>query len=418
MASGQRGLKALAATSYATATIKADRSQHSFKLSLEQFMQKRGAAAIIARGKKMKAANAALFAKLEKRFGVPPGPLIAIWGMETAFGAYMGNQNTISAVATLAYDCRRPEFFTEQLIAALKLVDKGVLSASSQRRHAWRSGADAIPAEECVPVRCRWRWRRHQPQQQGGCTGLDRQVPQPRGLARMAGLIAPARLPTGMPRPSIRKHLPSWPARSTAAADGAPGNSTTRSTSRCGGASPSSSSLPCGWVSNSTWAAAVSGWRWPAARSPMRSMHSSSPGRRTSHHRMALIRRPDFTVVQGMEGKPHGIPSTGPLGPQGVAAFAGHDEFRRPRGSSASSAACASKDAARLVDVALDHGVNLLDTSNAYTTGKSEEAVGEILKGRSDQILVGTESALRHGAGTKRARPVALSHHPCNARPA
>ena len=129
---GARGLKALAATSYATATIKADRNQKSFKLSLEQFMQKRGAATIIARGKKLKSANAALFAKLEKRFGVPPGPLIAIWGMETAFGAYMGSQNTVSAVATLAYDCRRPAFFTEQLIAALKLVDKGVLSSSSK----------------------------------------------------------------------------------------------------------------------------------------------------------------------------------------------------------------------------------------------------------------------------------------------
>ncbi len=129
---GSRGLSALAKTSYATATIKADRSQHSFKLSLEQFMQKRGAATIISRGKKMKASNAALFAKIQKKYGVAPGPLIAIWGMETAFGAYMGNQNTVSAVATLAYDCRRPEFFTEQLISALKLVDKGVLSSSSK----------------------------------------------------------------------------------------------------------------------------------------------------------------------------------------------------------------------------------------------------------------------------------------------
>jgi membrane-bound lytic murein transglycosylase B len=43
-----------------------------------------------------------------------------------------GNQNTVSAVATLAYDCRRTEFFTEQLIAALQLVDRGVLSASSK----------------------------------------------------------------------------------------------------------------------------------------------------------------------------------------------------------------------------------------------------------------------------------------------
>ncbi len=52
--------------------------------------------------------------------------------METAFGNYMGNQNTISAVATLAYDCRRPEFFTEQLYAALKLIDKGILSSGSK----------------------------------------------------------------------------------------------------------------------------------------------------------------------------------------------------------------------------------------------------------------------------------------------
>ena len=55
------------------------------------------------------------------------------------------------------------------------------------------------------------------------------------------------------------------------------------------------------------------------------------------------------------------------------------------------------KDASRLVDIAVEHGVNWLDTSNAYSTGKSEEALGEILKGRSDQILVGTK--VRFGMG-------------------
>ena len=129
---GRKGLAALAGADYSTATIKADRSQRSFKLGLEAFMEKRGAATIVARGKKLKAQNAKLFAKIEKRYGVPPGPLIAIWGMETAFGTYMGKQNTISAVATLAYDCRRPEFFREQLIAALTLVDKGMLSTASK----------------------------------------------------------------------------------------------------------------------------------------------------------------------------------------------------------------------------------------------------------------------------------------------
>ncbi len=127
-----RGLSALASTQYATATIKADRNQKSFKLSLSAFMQKRGAPTIIAQGRKLKKANAALFARIEKKYGVPPGPLLAIWGMETAFGRYGGNQNTVSAVATLAYDCRRTEFFTEQLYAALKLVDRGTLSSSTR----------------------------------------------------------------------------------------------------------------------------------------------------------------------------------------------------------------------------------------------------------------------------------------------
>jgi membrane-bound lytic murein transglycosylase B len=127
-----KGLAALAGTRYATATIYADRHQKSFKLSLAAFMAKRGASTIVSRGRSMKAANAALFASIEKKYGVPAGPLIAIWGMETAFGALSGNQNTISAVATLAYDCRRTDFFTEQLMAALQLIDRGKLSSSAQ----------------------------------------------------------------------------------------------------------------------------------------------------------------------------------------------------------------------------------------------------------------------------------------------
>src|SRR6476659_7663761 len=129
---GAKAISALMGTRYSSGTIAADRSQKSFRLSLDAFIAKRGGAAIAAKGKSLKAANAALFASIEKRFGVPPGPLIAIWGMETGFGAFMGNQNTLSAIATLAYDCRRPEYFTEHLNAALKIVDRGVLSASTR----------------------------------------------------------------------------------------------------------------------------------------------------------------------------------------------------------------------------------------------------------------------------------------------
>ena len=129
---GGAGIAALEQTNYASATIAADRSLHSFKLSLDAFMVKRGAAAIVSRGRGMKQRNAALFASIEQRYGVPAGPLIAIWGMETGFGSQHGNQNMLSSIATLAYDCRRPEYFTDQLYAALKLIDRGTLSASQR----------------------------------------------------------------------------------------------------------------------------------------------------------------------------------------------------------------------------------------------------------------------------------------------
>ena len=129
---GAKGIAALAGTSYATATINADRNMKSFKLSLSAFMQKRGASAIVSQGRGLKAANAGLFASIQKQYGVPAGPLIAIWGMESGFGSSSGNQNVLSATATLAYDCRRSAFFTDQLYAELKLIDRGVLSASSR----------------------------------------------------------------------------------------------------------------------------------------------------------------------------------------------------------------------------------------------------------------------------------------------
>jgi membrane-bound lytic murein transglycosylase B len=129
---GASGISALMATNYASATIAADRGQRSFGLSLDAFLAKRGASTIVSRGRAMKQSHAALFASIEQHYGVPAGPLIAIWGMETGFGSQRGNQNMLSSIATLAYDCRRPEYFTDQLYAALQLIDRGVLSASTR----------------------------------------------------------------------------------------------------------------------------------------------------------------------------------------------------------------------------------------------------------------------------------------------
>ncbi|MDX8432479.1 MULTISPECIES: lytic transglycosylase domain-containing protein [Mesorhizobium] len=129
---GSRGLAALAGATYATRTISADRAIHkAFSGSVEDFMKRRGGAAIISKGRSLKKSNAALFDKIESTYGVPPGVLLAIWGMETGFGASMGNQNTVSAILTLTYDCRRPDYFYPHAIAALKLVDRGTLTSAS-----------------------------------------------------------------------------------------------------------------------------------------------------------------------------------------------------------------------------------------------------------------------------------------------
>jgi membrane-bound lytic murein transglycosylase B len=125
-------IAALMATNYAQATINADRGQRSFSLSLDQFLAKRGAATIVARGRSLKQSQGAMFASIQQRYGVPPGPLIAIWGMETGFGSQHGNQNMLASIATLAYDCRRSAYFTEHLYAALELIDRGALSPAQR----------------------------------------------------------------------------------------------------------------------------------------------------------------------------------------------------------------------------------------------------------------------------------------------
>src|SRR5205814_8609190 len=70
---GAAGLAALAQTNYNTATIAADRGQRSFRLSLDQSLAKRGAAAIVARGRSLRQTHGALFSSIEQRYGVPPG---------------------------------------------------------------------------------------------------------------------------------------------------------------------------------------------------------------------------------------------------------------------------------------------------------------------------------------------------------
>jgi membrane-bound lytic murein transglycosylase B len=128
---GPAGIKALKGASYSKATIGADRNQKSFKYTLAKFMEVRGGKAIAAQGRKRLAKNRAFYDGLRQQYGVDPGVLIAIHGMETGFGNFMGDTNVVSAIATLTWDCRRSDFFRPHLLGALKLVDQGSINSAT-----------------------------------------------------------------------------------------------------------------------------------------------------------------------------------------------------------------------------------------------------------------------------------------------
>lgn len=116
---------ALGSVSYNSEVIRLDRNQKSFRLSLDEFMERRAPASFVKKGQGIIRENAALLGQIEQRYGVPKEILVAIWGMETGFGANSGNMNIFRSLATLAYDCRRSDFFTNELFAALQIVDRG-----------------------------------------------------------------------------------------------------------------------------------------------------------------------------------------------------------------------------------------------------------------------------------------------------
>jgi lytic murein transglycosylase len=130
-------VSALSGVTYDPTVIHLDRSQHSFKLSFKQFYARRVSNAMIRHGRALMQRHRALFDRIEKRFGVPAPVIVAIWGLETNYGANLGARySIIRSLATLAYDCRRTEFFTGQLLDALRIVEEGDLTPS-QLRGGW-----------------------------------------------------------------------------------------------------------------------------------------------------------------------------------------------------------------------------------------------------------------------------------------
>src|SRR5690349_9809786 len=105
--------------------IRRDQGQAVFQQTFLQFSDRMVGGARIPNGQKKMKEHAALFAKIEQKYGVPAPVLTAFWGLESDFGGNFGNFRILKALATLAYDCRRPEFFRQQLFDALRIVQRG-----------------------------------------------------------------------------------------------------------------------------------------------------------------------------------------------------------------------------------------------------------------------------------------------------
>jgi lytic murein transglycosylase len=126
---------ALDGVAYDPGIVAKDHGQHVFGQSFEQFSGRMVNGYRLHRGASLMKQYAATFARIEQAYGVPPPVIVAIWGLETDFGAVSGNTPTLRALATLAYDCRRSDMFQAELMDALRLVQRGDLSPST--RGAW-----------------------------------------------------------------------------------------------------------------------------------------------------------------------------------------------------------------------------------------------------------------------------------------
>ena len=132
----ERGIATLDGVRYDPAIVKKDRAQSVFSQSFLEFQQRMVSDYRIKQGTALNRKHRNLFESVEQQYGVPGPVLIAYWALETDFGGYVGDLPTIQSLATLAWDCRRPEKFRPQLLSALNLVGKGDLS-EEEMRGAW-----------------------------------------------------------------------------------------------------------------------------------------------------------------------------------------------------------------------------------------------------------------------------------------
>ena len=112
------------------AVLAFDRRQRgTFRKTFEEYVATRVGAGRVKRGQQMLVKHAALLSRIERQFGVPKEILVAIWGLESDYGSGdTGKLPVVRTIATMAHDCRRTELFQGELIAALKILQRGDLT--------------------------------------------------------------------------------------------------------------------------------------------------------------------------------------------------------------------------------------------------------------------------------------------------
>jgi lytic murein transglycosylase len=131
-----QSIKILDSINYDPGIIKKDRSQSHLSQDFLTFQAGKVTGARLSKGKQMIAKYKQVFDAVQKKYGVPAPVITAFWALETDFGGFMGNSPSIQSIATLAWDCRRPEKFRPQLVAALQLLDSGDLTYA-EMKGAW-----------------------------------------------------------------------------------------------------------------------------------------------------------------------------------------------------------------------------------------------------------------------------------------
>ncbi len=139
---------ALRGVEYNASVIEKDRHQSEFTKTIWSYLDSAASDTRITDGKAALRANAKLLDEIERSYGVEKEVVVAIWGLESAYGSHRGSDPLIGSLATLAYDGRRGAFFEEQLIAALKIIQAGDVDA----RHLTGSWAGAMGHTQFMPT--------------------------------------------------------------------------------------------------------------------------------------------------------------------------------------------------------------------------------------------------------------------------